>query len=105
MAALEEFFRCCRRFYDLGVFGIRDGEMKVAPVDAEIVSGAVQRLLVARADVEHGKTCSSGTPPDHWLVAAVDCDARIGVEIESYLMTVTVGCPRLPGEISDGPGK
>ena len=65
--------------------------MEVAPVDAEIVAGAVEDFLILRAggeDVERGGLIAEGVD---LLAAIVDGDDGVCIEEDGDLMGVAVG--------------
>jgi len=54
--------------------------MKVTPIDAEIVAGTVEDVLVARTDRENIEPRSLIAEGHHLLAAIIDRDYRIDVE-------------------------
>ena len=85
----------------LFIFGYRQAE--VAPVDAEIVTGAVEQVLVARSCGEHIQLRGLIAAHDNLLTAVIDGNDGIDVEQERDLMGSAVGRARSPREIRDGP--
>ena len=79
------------------VFGY--DQMEVAPVDAEIVAGTVEDVLVARADGEDvlGRGLVAGV--DDLFGGIVDGDDGIDVEQHGNVMRCAVGRLRRPGEV------
>ena len=51
---------------------VRNGEVEVTPVDAEIVAGAAEDALIARAHAEDGESAGLGAAPGDGLVLRVD---------------------------------
>ncbi len=63
-----------------GLFVVGYGEVEVAPVDAEVVAGAVEDVLVARADGEHGLRLGLIARVGDGLAGSVHGDDGIDVE-------------------------
>ncbi len=76
----REAFDGVARLGELRVFAIGSSEMKVAPVDAQIVAGSIEDTLVARANVENGETLGARTSPGHGFIRGVDGDDRIHID-------------------------
>ena len=88
---------------NLRVSGVGNGEMEIAPVDAQIVARAVQNALLARARVEHGERGNAAPPPRHFFIARVYGDQRIHVDEERNVVRALAG--RRKREIRDRPRK
>src|SRR5882724_13286123 len=80
MACRGKGFGCVRCNDCRAVLGLRNCQMKVTPVNAKVVAGAVENVLVTRADgenVERGGLIAEG---DDLLARLVDRDVRIYIE-------------------------
>ncbi len=78
--------------------------MEVAPVDAQVVAGAIEDVLIARAYGEDFEERGARAGGDDALAAIVDGDERIDVEQDGDVMTGAAGGVCRPSEIGNGAG-
>src|SRR5580698_7595401 len=102
-AGRGEVVQCVLRQSELRAFGVRSGQVEVAPVDAQIVAGAVEHALIAGADVEHGEALRARAAPGDGLVRGVDGDDRVYVDQDGQI--VVVFARGAYGEVSHGAGE
>ena len=100
-AGFGEGFGCAPCGDGGGLLAFGDGQMEVAPVDAEVVSGAIERALFLRADVEDGEAVGLGAAPGDGLVGGVDGDAGIDIEADGDLVSDAVGRRDSPSQVGD----
>ena len=77
--------------------------MEVAPVDAEIIAGAAEDVLIARADIEDGKVGGLGAAPGYGLIGSVNGDDGIHVDKNRDLVAAVAAGGE--AEIGDGARK
>ena len=81
------------------------GQRQIAPLDAEIVSGPRQHLLVSRSHPEDLQIVHLQAAPGDTLLGNVHGQMRGGIEVERDRVRFAVGGARLPDEVRHGSRK
>ena len=85
----------------VGAFVFWDGQVEVAPVDADIVAVAAEDRLRLSADAGEVETLKGGPGGDDGLGAVIGGEGACGVEVEGDLVRLAIAGPGLPAEIRD----
>ena len=81
---------------------VGQGDVEVSPVDAEVVAGTVEDILIARADGEDVEGCRLVARGDDLLAAIIDGKDGVGVEQDGVAFGFDAVVPGQAG--GDGPG-